>query len=1037
MALEYWTFGNADVVLQLLNAVAAITANDSAFIGLVKASALLGFLVVVVGAVLKADPRGTATWFIALLLGWYVLFVPRVEMVIVDNSEAGTSSRTVGNVPLGLGFIASAGSKVGRYLTQTAETVFSLPDRASFINGGLLAPHRVSLATMNFTMPNTTLAADWMNYLRDCTWYDMYVYSRKYGYTWAVSPEELENSADPLASLGKTNNVMFVHTNTGGAATRVCRDAYEVLRFATLNEAGSTPVQRRYAMKAFPGKPEAEAIEAFQQAVADAQSLLYAAPIATHQLITNRWVHNLLRMQGTRNAIADGNTALAMVEFGAIQAEQARLNAYLQSARAAQDTVPSIRNITEAVTIGLFPVVLIIMVLTGLQGMRAFMEWALVFLSLQLWGFCYALMNYFLISKTSANVYAMVNSNSAGDLSLATLGEVAEEITADMGMAGTMVWFIPAICYGLTRGVGMGLMSMASGMAATSRSSAESTGSQVGTGNVRSGEGRFATSSASNSISVGGAAGTSMFYTGGNGNIANAPRVSYSGYSSSAPVSLSTALTNSATLSAAASSLAQASEQMSTKASELKQAAVADTVSTALKSSNMTALDKQWQSQGMGSFKQGAGATQKLVDTIGQTFGASQDLATKLMLKAGLGTPAFTGVALGAQLNKEYGSDASIKFDGAMRGEGTQTAQKANEWAQTFTNSETARHSVMGGRENSKGVDARLQQAAALERASSSTWSESQSLQKQAQAVATGQASLGIDLAKVSPQLAEQISAIAQQPEFQRAINSGNVQGATDILARSLAANFSDGKVDIGQILGAIAPKPTQAPQLTTGADGTSAPPTTESLRAQQAADAARTATQGETGVKAQWDKAPNVQVGGPNISERAAAVTAGQTQAQAAASAGTHKVEDGKAALTNTVRPELPGTQGLGMTQPNSQAVRLSVMLGNDVANTGKGVLAFGAQAAGELLGSAPVQGAAAAAQSAAANAEGVVGAVTQSAMQAPSTVANFKGGPSVTFPYDGRAEGTPKGNMDYVNKLRAEKGLPPFPSNADQIPR
>jgi conjugal transfer mating pair stabilization protein TraG len=1033
MALEYWTFGNADVVLQLLNAVAAITANDSAFIGLVKASALLGFLVVVVGAVLKADPRGTATWFIALLLGWYVLFVPRVEMVIVDNSEAGTSSRTVGNVPLGLGFIASAGSKVGRYLTQTAETVFSLPERASFINGGLLAPHRVSLATLNFTMPNTTLAADWMNYLRDCTWYDMYVYSRKYGYTWAISPEELENSADPLASLGKTNNVLFVHTNTGGSATRVCRDAYEILRFATVSEAESTPVQRRYAMKAFPGKPEAEAIEAFQQAVADAQSLLYAAPIATHQLITNRWVHNLLRMQGTRNAIADGNTALAMVEFGAVQAEQARLNAYLQSARAAQDTVPSMRNILEAVTIGLFPVVLIVMVLTGLQGMRAFMEWALVFLSLQLWGFCYALMNFFLISKTAANVYALVNSNSAGDVSLATMSEVAEEITADMAMAGTMVWAIPVICYGLTKGVSMGMMSMASSMAATSRSSAESTGSQVGTGNVRSGEGRFATSSASNSISVGGEAGTSMFYTGGNGNIANAPRVSYSGYSSSAPVSLSTALTNSATLSATATAMAQASEQMSTKASEMKQAAVADTVSTALKSSNMTALDKQWQSQGMGSFKQGAGATQKLVDTIGQTFGASQQEATNLLMGAGLGTPMLSPVTLNTALNKQYGSDASVKFDAAMKGEGAKTAQKANEWAQTFTNSETARHSVMGGRENSKGVDARLQQAAALEKASTSAWTESQSLQKQAQAVASGQASLGIDLAKVSPQLAEQISAIAQQPEFQRAINSGNVQGATDILAHSLAARFSDGQGGIGQVLDLIAQKPTQAPAL---ANGTGLATTRDSLKQSHNASAARITKKGEDGVNAQWEKAPTVSVGGPDISGQVQTVTSGQAQAQAAVKADTQKVLAEKAALAGKVTPEVPGMRAGGLTQPNSQVVDLSVMFGNSVANAGNGVLGFGAQAASELLGSAPVQGAAAAAQGAAANAEGVVGAVTRGAMQAPSTVANFKGGPPVTFPYDGRAEGAPKGNMDYVNKLRAEKGLPPFPSDVDQIP-
>lgn len=171
MVFEYWTFGNADAVLQLLNAVAAITATSSDYTGLIKTAALLGFLVIVTTAMLKADPRGIVTWFIAIALGWYVLFVPRVTMAVQDHSGTSTSVRTVANVPLGLGFIASAGSSVGRWLTETAETVFSLPDQATFVNAGLMAPHRVSLATLNYTMVNQTLASDWMNFLRDCTYF--------------------------------------------------------------------------------------------------------------------------------------------------------------------------------------------------------------------------------------------------------------------------------------------------------------------------------------------------------------------------------------------------------------------------------------------------------------------------------------------------------------------------------------------------------------------------------------------------------------------------------------------------------------------------------------------------------------------------------------------------------------------------------------------------------------------------------------------------------------------------------------------------
>jgi len=1035
MVFEYWTFGNADAVIQLLNAVAAITATGSDYGGLIKTAALLGFLVIVTSSMLKADPRGIVTWFIAIALGWYVLFVPRVTMAIQDHSGMGTSVRTVGNVPLGLGFIASAGSSVGRWLTDKAETVFSLPDRATFINGGLMAPHRVSLATLNYSMVNQTLASDWMNFLRDCTYFDVNVYSKRYGYTWALSADELANSSNPLESLGKTNNVMFVNIHTGGSQTLTCRDAYNVLKTATELEAQSSLVQRRYAMKAFPGMDEAQAVTAFQNAVEDAQDLLYRAPIATHQVITNRWVHNLLRMEGTRNAVSAGNTAQAVVEFGAIQAEQGRLNAYLQSARAAHDTVPSIRNVVESVTIGLFPLVLIVLVVTGLQGIRAFVEWALFYFSLQLWGFCYALMNYFLISKTGSNIYAIVNSNDASDISLATMGEVAEEITADMAMAGTMVWAIPAICYALTKGAGMGLASMASRLAAPAQGGAEKVGDQTGTGNIRSGEGRFATSSASNSLEVGGESGRNLFYTGGGSSLMNGPRVAFSGYSSSAPVGLSTAMTNSATLSAASSATAETSRQLSTQASQTRQAAISDAVSTALKSSNTSAIDKQWQSQGQGSFSQGAGSTQKLVDAISQSTGASQEQAMKLAMEAGVGSGKLVSpVNIGAQIGKTYGATAKSNFEGKMGSEGSRNVQQASEFVQTMSTSQSARETAMGGRDSSKGVEARLTQANALEQASQNAYRESQGLQQQAQAVASGQSSLNMDLTKASPELAQRISGIAQSPEFQLALNSGNTQEATAILARGLAANFSDSPGSMAQVLDNLAIKPEQAPALASGPAGGSVPARRD-LQDQYQASAAATAAGGEADVNSRWAQRPDVSVGGPSVGEFAGSVEAGQASVRGSLSEGHAAVAAGQASRTAEVQPELPGMKAGGLTQPKSQTRQVSQMLGNDAANTVSGVMKFGASAASELLGSGPVQGAVNTVRKGSE-------ATLKASMNAPASVANavtsVQAGPKITFPYSGNDNDDNSGNsMAYVNQLRAEKGLPPFASSADQIPK
>lgn len=992
MVFEYWTFGNADAVLQLLNAVAAITTNASGIVGLAKTLALFGFLVYVIASVMKADPRGMATWFVALVFGWYILFVPRVEMVVYDHSSGGAAAaRTVGNVPLGLGFIASASSQIGRWLTEKAELVFSLPDQANFINGGFLAPHRMSLATLGYTMTNERLAADWMNFMRDCTWYDINIYNKRYGYSWALSADEYKNTANPLESLGKTNRALFVHIVTDGPAVHSCMDAYNILRTATEAEAQSPEAQRRYARLAFPGMPEAQAVNAFQDALSDAQLLLYGAPIATHQLIQNRWVHNLMRSEATRNAISSGNTALAMVEFGAIQAEQARLNAYVQSARAAHDTVPAIRNVLEAIIIGLFPVILLLTILLGLQGLRLFMEYGTFFLSLQLWGFCYALMNYFLISKTSNNVYGIANSNGAGDISLSTLGMVAEEVTADMAMAGQMVWAIPLICYALTRGsVAMGLSAMAARAAAPAQSGAEQTGQQTGTGNVRSGEGRFATVNAPNTVSVGSAAGTSTFFMGSSGsNVGTQPMVSFQGNESRAPMGLSTQQTNSAALSATASAVARDGQQWSTRASETRQAAQSEMVGAALRASDTSSIDSSWQASGAGSFTRGQEATQSIASSIMSSTGANQKVATEMMMKAGLGTPSgLSPATLRAEIGKKFGAEAQAKFEQDSKGTDQQTYKDASQFVQTMTASQSARHAVMGGSEQSKGVDAKLSTAQNLETGAQRAFETSRSLEQQAQSVASGQTSLSIDLAKASPEIAQRMSTIAQDPNFRGAMARGDTEGAVVYMSNQLGQSLQGSPGSLSQVMDTVGLKPSAAPSLASGPGGGPAP-TAASLQADYQAGSQALAAQGQQAISQQWSERPQVDVGRPDTSSVQNIVGSGMAAAQSSVDGAQASVNAGQASQQQAVQPNLPNMGPHGLDVPQSQVRQVASSARNDLGNTAKGV----------------------------------VGAID-------SLASRMGGGSTEAAPTEQRPD-----SMAYVNQLRAEQGLPPLEPPKDSL--
>jgi len=983
MTFDYWTFGNAGAVLQLLNAVAAILAPTSGIVGAVQTAALLGFMVIVAGGVLKNDPTPVMIWFIGLAIGWYVIFVPRVTMVVVDQTPSGTSTRTVANVPLGLGFVASAGSKLGYWLTTTAETVFALPEQAKFTNVGLMAPHRITLATLGYSVTDPVLAADWQSFFHECTYYDINVYRKVLGDANAPSQEELMNSTDPLSVLAKTNHKLFVHiyTGPGGARTLTCNEAYAALYLATRNAALNSSVQLKYAKMAFPSYSNPEALTAWTNTMSAAQNLLFRAPIATHQMIMNRWMLNLLKVSGAKSAITSGNTGLAIVEFNTIQAEQARLNAYLQSARAAQDTIPAVRNVLEAVCIGVFPVILIVMVMVGVLGLKLFFEWALFYLSLQLWGFAYALMNMIMISKSSNNIFALAAQSSGADVALSNAGMIAEELTADMAMTGSMAWAIPLVCYGLVKGTGMAMSSMATSLASTSKSTAEQMGAQGGTGNVRSGEGRFAQSSAPNALSIGGPSGTSTFFAGQDAARPNLPMTQFTGNQSSAVAGVTSNQVAGAALSVGAEQATTQGTKQAVAAESLRQAAVGQAVSAALTSSNTSAIDKQWQQSGAGSFTTGQSATQQLVNDISSSTGATSSEATRLALGAGLGTPKFSPVDLNSSIGKQYGAEASARFNSSQSAKDGQVAENASKFVSTLTNSTSSRQTAMGGSQNSKGVEGALRDSAALKSQSEASLSQAQSLKQQASAALSGSTAFSSDIVGANPGLAKAISDVAASPDFKADGAAGNYLGQQDRLRAAVASAGLD-----AQALAALVPTSSSAGMPATPASmpGGGATPTQYSLQGAHADAAGQTQAAGNQAVNDQWAKRPNPKVGGPNISGVVADVNAGQSAIQGQVTTGQARVATGSTQVEVGTVPHLPMQRDGSVYTPKSQIA-------------------------------------------------GVAGTLVNSGATAATSVMN-----TLSSALPGGDSGTPD-PFAAVNARRAELGKPPIEprSSADQIPR
>jgi conjugal transfer mating pair stabilization protein TraG len=942
MTFEYWTFGNSSAVLQLLNAIAAVMTPSSGYVGLAKVAALLGFLAIIIGAALKNDPMPVMQWFIGIAIAWAVLFVPRVTMLVNDQSpNSTTASIPVANIPLGLAFVASAGSKMSLWLTRTAETVLNLPSYASFSNVGLMMPQRLMVASASYTMNNATLDSDWQSFFHECSYYDINMYSKRLGLAGFVTQASLNAATDPLTELGKTNKVLFVTINTGGNNTYVCSDAYDILRFATQALANDTSTKAYYAQQAFPGMDAASATNAWEQALIDGQTQLFNAPKAASETLINRWMVNLLRMRETRSAITSGNTALAMVEFGAIQAQQQRLDAYIQSARAAQDTIPTIRNVLEAITIGLFPVVLIMVILSGLMGLRIIAEWAMLFLSLQLWGFCYALMNFIMISKTASNVFAVASNADVPYFALGNMAALQENITADMAMAGSMAWAIPVICYGLVRGLGAAGMQMAKQMSSPAQSSAEQVGSGQGAGNYNVGSGSFNNTSANNrsnanADTVGDGQGTSNTFSPNTGHLVS----SVGAESRVAGLQASKSNINSAARSIQADQATQQADTLSTASKEMRSAAVGQAVASALKSSDTTGITKGWSEGQASSFSQGLNATKQLVKDIQSATGADESTATSLTAGLGAGGSAG-GVGLSGSIDKRYGATAVAKFSETQSGKNTDQVEQAAKFAQTLATNTDARHAVMGGSEKSKGVDAQLKTADSLEKGAQASLQQAQSFREAASSSESADAKMTVDAIAQNPEAARALNAVVHSDEYKAAGRAGATAEQTQMLKQAMQNQGIDSNA-LPPLSGSSGGGSSQLSedmpsQLPSGA----ATPSSASLQSSYDSSAGQVAQQGSAAVDGRWAERPQVAVGGPNIQGVANAVASGQGQVKADIAQGQSTQAIGQTDLQNTVNPRMPTIQAGGnLDVPQSQTLAVGTMAAKDIATTAKPVV-------------------------------------------------------------------------------------------------
>ena len=384
-----------------------------------------------------------------MLLVFSVLIVPKVTVGIVDKT-GGSPVKVVANVPFGVAMLGSVTSTIGHTLTGLFETAFQvipgaggLPSELSYQKNGLMFGNRLIRDTGGVVFQDPNFRTDLINFIHNCTMYDLI--------DGSVDPGTFSGSDDVWALMGSPNPARFTTVTGGGGAVTVdtCPNAY-----ANLNgrlPAQITRIQGKLAFQLNPTLPSAAAAGAIAGQIQQAyvkNSIANAAATAA----------DLIRQNAVLNAINDTSSIIGqkvndpasmVLAVGRAQAVAQQNATWLNYGKVAEQALPVFRNVIEAVTYALFPLLVLLLLLTsGRETMIAFKGYAAILIWIQLWPPLYAVLNYM------ASIYAAYDLAAAADLgtgvralSLQTASTIYSRAISGEAVVGYLAISIPFIAW--------------------------------------------------------------------------------------------------------------------------------------------------------------------------------------------------------------------------------------------------------------------------------------------------------------------------------------------------------------------------------------------------------------------------------------------------------------------------------------------------------------------------------------------------------------------------------------------------------------
>jgi hypothetical protein len=403
------------------------------------------------------------------------MFAPKYDVAIVDHLQP-TSNQVVTDVPAALAFFGHTSTMIGEGLTRLAETAYSLPNEINFRTSGYGASLYTSQATLYEEIPEPYVKASTIEYIKNCVFYDVLDGTK--------SADGLLKSTNLLADIRVDHNSRFTETLIrpdggrvpGSPEVVICPEAYDRMT-SGLNSIYENWWNRFVATVSGSRRIPPELVASLLPVSYDRLMNITSSPqeILFQNAIIHSYDSSLKAFAETTGSDSQLlGMALSHAEY------QQKVGAFTAGERA-QQLLPTIRVIAEAIVFGIFPVIFLL-AFTPLIG-RILQVYITGLIWLQLWGPLLAILNLVMTIFTQH----AVQPHAIDGLTITTIGGLQSGLADKLSVAAWAASTVPLVAWGIASSSFSGMVNTVGAIIGSAQSSAQHSAGSTGMGNVSTG----------------------------------------------------------------------------------------------------------------------------------------------------------------------------------------------------------------------------------------------------------------------------------------------------------------------------------------------------------------------------------------------------------------------------------------------------------------------------------------------------------------------------------------------------------------------